>query len=160
MTFRLPILITLVATAWITTLVASYVLLPSWEIRGQFGDLFGAVNALFSGLAFAGLIYTIQLQTRELDLQRQELQLQREEMRASRLEQAKAASAQEELVAKQVVSARINGLSAIVQGRYQYANSFGVNASLYAKDAFRAEETLIQLLHESGLDIKTIERRH
>lgn len=28
------------------------------EIRGTFGDQFGAVNALFSGLAFAGLIYT------------------------------------------------------------------------------------------------------
>ncbi len=26
------------------------------EVRGQFGDLFGAVNALFTGLAFAGVI--------------------------------------------------------------------------------------------------------
>jgi hypothetical protein len=25
--------------------------------RGQFGDLFGGVNALFTGLAFAGVIY-------------------------------------------------------------------------------------------------------
>ena len=29
------------------------------EKQGQFGDQFGAVNALFSGLAFAGLIFTI-----------------------------------------------------------------------------------------------------
>lgn len=34
----------------------------TWEHRGQFGDLFGAVNALFSGLAFAGLIITIRQQ--------------------------------------------------------------------------------------------------
>lgn len=34
--------------------------------RGTFGDKFGAINALFSGLAFAGLITTILLQRREL----------------------------------------------------------------------------------------------
>lgn len=48
--------------------------------RGQFGDMFGAVNALFSGLAFAGLIITLILQRRELELQRQELALTRKEM--------------------------------------------------------------------------------
>lgn len=41
--------------------------------RGTFGDQFGAVNALFSGLAFAGLIYTIILQRRDLELQRNDL---------------------------------------------------------------------------------------
>ena len=48
--------------------------------RGIFGDKFGAVNALFSGLAFAGLIFTIVLQRKELSLQREELQLTRKEM--------------------------------------------------------------------------------
>lgn len=48
--------------------------------RGTFGDKFGAVNALFSGLAFAGLIFTIILQRKELSLQREELQLTRQEM--------------------------------------------------------------------------------
>lgn len=43
----------------------------TWEHRGQFGDLFGAVNALFSGLAFAGLIITIRQQHKDLQLQRQ-----------------------------------------------------------------------------------------
>ena len=37
----------------------------NWEKRGQFGDMFGAVNALFSGLAFAGLIITLILQRNE-----------------------------------------------------------------------------------------------
>lgn len=49
--------------------------------RGTFGDKFGAVNALFSGLAFAGLIYTIILQRDELSLQREELKQTREEMK-------------------------------------------------------------------------------
>src|SRR5215204_4186055 len=42
--------------------------------RGQFGDLFGAVNAFFTGLAFAGIVFTIFLQRRELTFQREELQ--------------------------------------------------------------------------------------
>lgn len=35
-------------------------------VRGQFGDKFGAINALFSGFAFAGIIFTIFLQRRDL----------------------------------------------------------------------------------------------
>ena len=54
--------------------------------RGQFGDMFGAVNALFSGLAFAGLIITLILQKTELGLQREELEQTREELRNQRLE--------------------------------------------------------------------------
>lgn len=47
---------------------------------GVFGDMFGAVNALFSGLAFAGLIYAILLQRIELKLQREELVATRGEL--------------------------------------------------------------------------------
>src|SRR5215203_7086498 len=36
---------------------------------GQLGDLFGGVNALFTGLAFAGLIYTILWQRYDLHIQ-------------------------------------------------------------------------------------------
>lgn len=43
------------------------------EDRGTFGDMFGAVNTLFSGLAFAGIIYTIYQQGTELKLQRIEV---------------------------------------------------------------------------------------
>lgn len=44
------------------------------EARGLFGDKFGAINALFSSLAFAGIIFTIFLQKRELKLQREEME--------------------------------------------------------------------------------------
>ena len=44
--------------------------LGTWADRGSFGDMFGAVGALFSGLAFAGVILTIYYQTQELRLQR------------------------------------------------------------------------------------------
>jgi len=54
--------------------------------RGTFGDMFGAVNALFSGLAFATLIYTTWLQRDELALQRQELAETREELKGQKEE--------------------------------------------------------------------------
>lgn len=41
---------------------------------GSFGDQFGLMNALFSGLAFAGVILTLLLQMNELRYQRLELQ--------------------------------------------------------------------------------------
>jgi len=69
-----------------------YVLLPAedgaWALRGQFGDMFGAVNALFSGLALTAIAITVYLQYRDLKEQGEvlkkqsellEFQLQREE---------------------------------------------------------------------------------
>lgn len=59
-----------------------------WGERGSFGDMFGSINALFSGLAFAGLFFTVLLQRQELQLQRHELKLQREEIQENRKELA------------------------------------------------------------------------
>jgi hypothetical protein len=44
---------------------------------GQTGDLYGGINALFSGLAFAALIFTVHLQRKELSDQRKELKATR-----------------------------------------------------------------------------------
>jgi hypothetical protein len=57
-----------------------------WSKSGTFGDTFGALNALFSGLAFTGVIVTILIQRTELKNQRTELQLQRTEMQETRKE--------------------------------------------------------------------------
>ena len=56
------------------------------EERGTFGDMFGAVNALFSGLAFAGLIITLLYQKEELKLQREELKQTRAELKGQKRE--------------------------------------------------------------------------
>ena len=58
--------------------------LATWSERGTFGDMFGAVNSLFSGLAFAGVITAIILQMKELKLQRTELKLTRNEIRGQK----------------------------------------------------------------------------
>lgn len=46
---------------------------PSLEDRGVVGDTFGSVNALFSGLALAGIILALVLQRREVAYQLQEM---------------------------------------------------------------------------------------
>ena len=47
---------------------------------GLFGDMFGGINALFSGLAFAGVLVAIFLQRRELECQKEALELTQKEM--------------------------------------------------------------------------------
>lgn len=58
----------------------------SLDKSGVFGDSFGLLTALFSGLAFGGLIIAILLQKEDLGLQREELRLNREELRLNREE--------------------------------------------------------------------------
>ncbi len=53
---------------------------------GVFGDSFGLLTSLFSGLAFSGLILTILQQREDLILQRGELKLQRDELKETREE--------------------------------------------------------------------------
>jgi len=68
--------------------------LGGWQTRGQFGDLFGGVNALFTGLAFAGLVFTILLQRKDLKIQSNELRLTREELKLTREELKNSTEAQ------------------------------------------------------------------
>lgn len=100
---------------WLCLGVATYLAFCNWEIRGQFGDSFGVANSLFSGLAFAGLIYTVHLQRQELALQRKELELTRSELQRS----AAAQEASERALSKQAAAletaARLNGLSSVIE---------------------------------------------
>ncbi len=73
-----------VVALWLLPLVLLF-----WEApkgAGEAGDMFGGVTALFSGLAFAGLIAALFTQRQELITQRKELGLQRKELELSRRE--------------------------------------------------------------------------
>jgi hypothetical protein len=78
-------------------LVVNYFLLVNMDKdRGSYGDMFGLANAVFSGLAFLGIIVTILMQSDELTLQRRELELTRQELELTRSELTRTATAQEE----------------------------------------------------------------
>ena len=89
---------------WIAVLVVislwagSYFIIDCFSDEGgSVGDQFGAVNALFSGLAFAGLIITLLMQREDLNLQRKEMEKTNEELKGQK-EQFKL---QNETLAKQ-----------------------------------------------------------
>jgi hypothetical protein len=63
--------------------------------QGQFGDQFGALNSLFSGLAFLGLILTIIFQSRDLQTQTRALEMQITEFQEQKKEMERSAKAQE-----------------------------------------------------------------
>ncbi len=71
---------------WLLSWVLIDLCISESNDRGTFGDKFGAINALFSGLAFAGLIVTLLYQKEELKLQREELAQTREELKGQREE--------------------------------------------------------------------------
>lgn len=76
----------LVVVAWLASpWVVKGIVGENGEV-GTFGDSFGALTSLFTGLAFVGLIITLGQQKAQIAMQREDLKLQREEMKASRAE--------------------------------------------------------------------------
>lgn len=61
----------------------------------ELGDMFGGINALFAGVAFAALVTTLLMQNEQLQLQRDELRLQRQELEETRKEVKRQADALE-----------------------------------------------------------------
>jgi len=60
--------------------IALWFFFQDWQKSAAFGDTFGFINSLFSGLALAAIIFTIYLQKNELELQRKELKFTRKEL--------------------------------------------------------------------------------
>jgi hypothetical protein len=84
--------------------------LPS---SGQFGDTFGAANALFSAFAFAGIIYAIILQREDIRLQREDLRLTREEFRRTAEAQEKSERALAKQAWAQLMAAQLNAAASL-----------------------------------------------
>jgi hypothetical protein len=85
-----------------------FTFVPESAERGLFGDAFGALNALFSGLGFAGLFYTIILQQKQLHLQSRELFLNREEFHKSATANQQTAVALTKQLETQIIATRIS----------------------------------------------------
>ena len=88
--------------------------------------MFGGLTSLFSGLAFAGLIYTINLQRRELQLQRKELRETRKELKRAADAQKEAVDAQKDLCQTYEMSAHVQALSALLDVSKDYENGKGL----------------------------------
>lgn len=120
--YQLYMLFAIVLIFWLLSIFFIFWLFSDSSQRGEFGDMFGAINSLFSGLALAGIIYTVLLQREELNETRQELKITIESQKKS-----------EEFLSKQIITlektAKINGLSTII-------NHYGKLAEIDKKDTF------------------------
>lgn len=85
--FGLPVII-----LWLISPILISFLNQDWVVRGQIGDSYGALNTLFSGLAFVGLIITILLQREDLKIQNETLVLQIEEQKKQAAETERMAN--------------------------------------------------------------------
>lgn len=130
------LIITGIVLAWAFSVII-ITLFVDREFRGVAGDMFGAVNSLFSGFAFAGIIYTIGvqrqelqeqqkailMQTEELTLQRKAIEMQNEELRMQREEAARSADqleSQRKLMNLQIVMTTVNDLIKSKNKRLEY----------------------------------------
>ncbi len=91
---------------------------------GLVGDSFGSINALFSGLAFALLIYTIYLQRKDLEISKEELRLTRDELHRTAEAQINSERALSEQVNQMQRAAKINALSSLLDYHSASANAF------------------------------------
>jgi hypothetical protein len=73
-----------VLVLWVGSLLMLQQVVPDWSTRSQIGDAFGAVNALFSGLAFGGLLLTLLVQRHQISAQQRDFAAQMREIRQSR----------------------------------------------------------------------------
>lgn len=118
-----PIVSTLTLLLLIAIVVAIWLWLPDrlapelTEIkdRGVFGDSYGAVTSLFTGLGFAGLVFTVLLQQREIKLQREDFFAQIQEMQLARDEVARQSRLQELQLQQSIVQLKIAALQAEIE---------------------------------------------
>lgn len=86
----------------------------SLDERGTFGDMFGGLNTLFSGLAFCGIIISILLQSAELKMQREEIRQNREELKGSKVAQEAQSYSLQKQAENLKVSAKLSALNTLV----------------------------------------------
>lgn len=151
----LIILSTIIIILWAGSYFFIYNRISNWPARGTFGDSFGAINALFSGLAFGGIIYTILLQRKELTLQRQELSETRKELQRSADAQEKSEKALTEQIESMKVSAKLNALNSLVEA---YSNEENKMKNVNLSAANRAKVKKDMFLTEIENTLKKIEK--
>lgn len=101
----------------------------------DFGGMFGAVNALFSGLALAGIIYAIIIQ-------REELILTREELARTAKAQIDSAKSLEKQLELQIDASRLTALSSLMNSANEQINQNDRWNAKLGKQTFNNTEIL------------------
>ena len=113
--------------------------------RGTFGDAFGASNALFSGLALAGVVYAIVLQRAEIGLTREELRRTKQIFE----EQSKSLKLQNEETKKQIFENSFFQLLRVFSELTENLDLFDGISQTRGKDVFAAFEKRLKRIHKT-----------
>lgn len=130
---------------WIGVTKGIYLLLGGdLEAASKNAEMFNAVNALFSALAFVGVIVAVLMQSKELELQREELIETRAELRRS----ADAQTKSEEALSRQVDTMLLSSyLSALGMLQAAYGTEVLDNKHSYSyepRDKHNAMKAILQ----------------
>jgi hypothetical protein len=100
----------LVVTVWVGYWFKGQSIVPGVNVgeKGQFGDMFGALNTFFSALAFAAIFFTVVIQIKQLRDQQEELR------RTERL-QRKSAEALQKQAESNELSTKLSALDSLIQ---------------------------------------------
>ena len=115
-----------ITVVWFVSFFVVKGLFGTPDSPGTFGDSFGAINALFSGLAFLGVIVAIVLQ-------RQELIEQRKEIRVSRVAKEESAKALQQTLEDAKIKTELESLNLLIQSYSTLVESTRLASSLADK---------------------------
>jgi hypothetical protein len=107
---------------WLFWALFTFLAYDGPESSGPAGDKFGGITALFSGLAFAGLVFTLFVQKKELQYQREELSHLVTETRETKhhlRDQATHLKSQSEFIERQIFENSFFQLMASFNGNLQ-----------------------------------------
>lgn len=122
---------------------------------------YNAVNALFTGLAFAGVIYTVLLQREELKLQRQELVLTRQELKRAADAQKESEKALKIQAESMELQARLIAISNLLEALEYYKGSTSLTKD--STSPFRninaTREKLLELLTDHSYEFLDLRKK-
>jgi hypothetical protein len=144
----------------VTVIILIWIIIP---LRPEFfknqDTAYNGINALFTGLAFAGVIYTVLLQKEELKLQRSELNLARKELQRAADAQKESEKALKIQAQSMELQARLIAISNLINALEYYKGSTTLtkDSTLPFKDINATRLQLLELLTAHSyefLDIK------
>ncbi|GJM17207.1 MAG: hypothetical protein DHS20C13_25340 [Thermodesulfobacteriota bacterium] len=141
-------LIITIIILWFTSYVLLTCFIVSWSDRGTFGDSFGAINSLFSGLALAGIIYTIFLQRKELKLQRLELLETRKELSRTAEAQEKSEIALGNQAKSLKLTTQLSALNSLVNAYSEKEKYLNLKNKMAAKNASSNKEKYLNQIEK------------
>ena len=148
----------IIILAWLLSGLIIYCIGDTWQERGTIGDMFGAINALFSGFAFVGILFALYLQRDEMKLQKQEIELNRSEIKKNTLIQENTQKVMSEQVIQMQITSKLNAMNTIMNYyNLQISNTHNTEEVIQKFKAKRKE--LIKKIDDliDGLDNTDVE---